>query len=233
MSDDNLLPVMLAEVEYAAFNGMRGLGTPAVRSSRVQRTPEGVLISCPEDPGNAYLNRLVVRASPALIPEGVRQVDRVGQDSTGANLRILAKVPIGEVHDKMRVTRYAATDAREFLRIVEATGSSPLDEKVVALKSRFYCSSEFRCFVARASGEVEGLATMYVNGNVGWLANAFTFPRARRQGVHGALLDARLADAGELGLREVYTDVIPGAASERNLLRAGFRHVAYYTAEQR
>lgn len=233
MSDENLLRVMLAEVEYAAFNGMRGLGTSTVRCSQIQRIPEGVLISCPEDRGNPYLNRLVVKTSPAVIPEGVLQVDRVGQDSAGADLRILAKVPAGEVHDEKRVTRYAATGAADFLRIVEATGSSPLGEGVVASKSRFYCSSEFRCFVARAGGEVEGIATMYVSKGVGWLANAYTFPRARRQGVHGALLDARLADARELGLRQLYTDVVPNDASERNLLRAGFQHVAYYSTETR
>jgi GNAT superfamily N-acetyltransferase len=229
---ENLLRVACFELQYAAYNAQRSLGTPDTHHAEVRATSQGVHIRCPAASENAYLNRLVSTERPQVSPEGVHQVDRIGHDSVGASLRILTACPRAEgTPTTVPVRRYNATQATEFLAIVASTIGQVLDEEVVAAKKRFYCSQEFRCFVAGTDDAVEGIATTFVLRDMGWLANAYTFPAARRRGVHRALLEVRLADARALGLREVFTDVVPGSDSERNLLRAGFRHVAYYSSE--
>lgn len=227
-----LLEVARFELEYAAFNAKRSLGTTAVRPVEVRQTAEGVIIRCPDASDNPYVNRLVSAEHPTSPPEGALRVDRVTQAAAGASLRILAApTRLAAGASRSRVVRYESDRAAEFLRIVESTSGERLGDDVIAAKSIFYCSEEFRCFVASEDGEIQGIATTFVRDGMGWFANAFTFPVARRKGVHRALLDARLADAQTLGLERVYADVVPGSDSERNLLRAGYHHVAYYVSE--
>ena len=57
-----------------------------------------------------------------------------------------------------------------------------------------------------------------------------TLPAYRRQGVHAALIRARMVVASEAGCDLVVVHTVPGAPSQRNVLRAGFQ-LLYTTVE--
>jgi hypothetical protein len=98
-----------------------------------------------------------------------------------------------------------------------------------AAKRRYYCTDQFRAYVARAAGAVAGWATMFVGAGFVFFGNAYTLPPFRRSGAHRALLVARLADAATLGAAMAYTDVEHQSQSHMNCERAGFRTISINT----
>ena len=82
-------------------------------------------------------------------------------------------------------------------------------------------------FVARdAAGDPVAGGALRVNGGVAHLFSASTVPRARRQGLQTALIEARLAWARALGARVAIVQTEPTGPSRHNVERLGFR-VAY------
>jgi GNAT superfamily N-acetyltransferase len=79
-----------------------------------------------------------------------------------------------------------------------------------------------RLFVAWLDGEPVGAGALEVHAGVAGLMAASTLPAFRRQGVHAALLRARLAAAVAAGCDLAMVHTRPGAPSQRNVLRAGF-----------
>jgi GNAT superfamily N-acetyltransferase len=79
-----------------------------------------------------------------------------------------------------------------------------------------------RLFVAWLDGEPVGAGALEVHDGVAALMAASTLPAYQRQGAHAALLHARLAAALEAGCEVAMVHTRPGAASQRNVLRAGF-----------
>jgi GNAT superfamily N-acetyltransferase len=79
------------------------------------------------------------------------------------------------------------------------------------------------CYLAWLDGQPAGAGTLALHAGVAELFGASTRPRFRGRGVQTALLAARLADAARAGcdLATVHTE--PGAASQRNVERFGFR----------
>ena len=72
-----------------------------------------------------------------------------------------------------------------------------------------------------------GTGTMFVQDGLAWLDFASTAPNFRRRGSQGALLARRVADALDLGCREMYTctgEAAPGDPqhSFKNIAKAGF-----------
>ncbi len=86
-----------------------------------------------------------------------------------------------------------------------------------------------RLYLAWRDGEMAGAGALEVGDGVAALIADATLPAFRRQGVHTALLRARLSAAAEAGCDLAMVHTRPRAASQRNVLRAGFR-VAYTTA---
>jgi len=78
-------------------------------------------------------------------------------------------------------------------------------------------------YLATVSGNPAGAGALKVAGNTAFLSTASTLPRFRRQGVQTALLKVRLADAKRQGCDLAVVMTSPGADSERNVVRAGFR----------
>jgi GNAT superfamily N-acetyltransferase len=76
-------------------------------------------------------------------------------------------------------------------------------------------------YLGLCDGEPAGAAVLYVWNWVGYLADSAVDPKWRRRGVQRALLDARCADAAELGCTEVYSGTEYLSASHRNMLRKG------------
>ena len=74
-------------------------------------------------------------------------------------------------------------------------------------------------------GQPVGSGALEVHDGVAALMAAETFTAYRHQGIHTLLLQARLAAAVEAGCDLALVHTRPGAASQRNVLRAGFQLV--------
>jgi N-acetylglutamate synthase-like GNAT family acetyltransferase len=110
-----------------------------------------------------------------------------------------------------------------FFDLLELSGAS-FPQAKRRTTNQFYCTTEFRCFVAfDSTNQPAGWATMYVGDGVAFLANAYTLAAYRGKGAHSSLLHARLQLACEMQLTHVFTDVEPASQSHRNCERCGFR----------
>ena len=80
----------------------------------------------------------------------------------------------------------------------------------------------FLYYLATIGGEIAGVATMRLDGEVAQLCGATTLPAFRRRGVQTALLRTRLADARRSGARLAVMTTAPGSKSQENGQRQGF-----------
>jgi GNAT superfamily N-acetyltransferase len=89
--------------------------------------------------------------------------------------------------------------------------------------------AETRLFLALRDGQPVGGGALETHHGVAALMAAGTLPAFRNQGIHTALLRARLVAAVKAGCDLAMVHTRPGAASQRNVLRAGFQLV--YTVD--
>ena len=82
-----------------------------------------------------------------------------------------------------------------------------------------------RLFLAWRDGRPVGGGALEMHDGVAALMAAETLPAYRNQGIHTALLRARLVAALQAGCDLAMVHTRPGAASQRNVLRAGFQLV--------
>jgi GNAT superfamily N-acetyltransferase len=80
-----------------------------------------------------------------------------------------------------------------------------------------------RAYLAEIDGEAVGTGALAIDSGVAFLAGASTIPRARRQGVQRALLEARLAHGVAAGCDVAMMGALPGSQSQRNAEHHGFR----------
>jgi len=100
------------------------------------------------------------------------------------------------------------------------------DDPWVALNVVAFNRPDVTCFLTTVAGEIAGKGALAVRGKLTTLFSASTRPDYRRRGVQRALIAHRLALAGAMGCDLAAVTVVPGADSQRNLERAGFR-IAY------
>jgi GNAT superfamily N-acetyltransferase len=86
----------------------------------------------------------------------------------------------------------------------------------------------WHCFLAWDGEEPAAAASLYVDGDLAWLAGASTRPAFRGRGAQSALLAARIDKARDLGVTRMMTETgerLEGRPDQsyRNILRAGFR----------
>ncbi len=86
----------------------------------------------------------------------------------------------------------------------------------------FAVAQGFVRYAARIDGEAVGAAAMRIDDGVAFLCGASTVPAARRRGVQGALLAARLRAARRAGCELAVVTTAPGSMSQRNVGRQGF-----------
>lgn len=126
------------------------------------------------------------------------------------------------INPVVKVTRLHNNNAEMFLKLLETSGMKTTQE-IWQLKKHLYCTDTFRCFVAVHNNKPCALATSFVDGDFALLANAYTHTDFQNKGCQMALLQARLNDAKQLGLKQLIVDVEPNTTSERNCVRAGFK----------
>ncbi len=126
------------------------------------------------------------------------------------------------ISPEIEVERLQNEDADTLLKLLKISGMQTTED-IWQLKKHLYCTDLFRCYVAKIDGVVRALATTYVDGQFGLLANAYTQEAFQNQGCQTALIQARISDAKHLGLTDLIVDVLPNTSSESNCLKAGFK----------
>ena len=104
----------------------------------------------------------------------------------------------------------------------ERTDFTPEELELGTLFFHMPCGTPW---IAQAKGEPAAAAFMAMQGRLALLAGDSTLPRFRRQGWHGALIQARLKFASEQGCDLATASTLPGSASQANYERLGFRLV--------
>ena len=78
-------------------------------------------------------------------------------------------------------------------------------------------------YLARVEGRPAAAAILYMQDDVGYLADAATDPVYRRRGLHAALLRRRMRDAHDAGAAFVVSGADFLSTSHRDMERAGMR----------
>lgn len=240
----DLTLLLQAEIHYAYFNAQRtSVNAPDHSISKLNF--DGVSVVCDSNRGQSeYYNRAVVHPDVTsvadvlpYIPTSVQAIEMLFPQQTKENfscllhsgyipatsLCYLAAKPHHTGSSKYHVEEFRPDQRGVFFNLLEQSGASFPQEKRNATQ-HFYCTEEFRCFVAfDTDNRPVGWATMFIEGETAFFANAFTLPEYRGNGIHSALLATRMNLANKLRLNHVFTDVEPASQSHRNCERCGFR----------
>ena len=140
----------------------------------------------------------------------VRSLDDPGDSSTSSEIAI-EKVPAEEIE------LWTLTVAQGFAE------HFPVTAEMLNVMKMFALGPAAECYLARIQGAVAGGATLAIRDGIAGLFGASTLPQFRRRGVQSALLQTRLRRAVNAGCDIAASLTQPGSASERNMIRAGFR----------
>ena len=99
----------------------------------------------------------------------------------------------------------------------------PVTQEILSVMRLFASGKDAECYFARVDGKIAGGATLALRGRIAGLFGASTLPQFRNRGVQTALLHARMQRAAEKGCELAMSLAVPGSASQRNIIRRGFR----------
>jgi MOSC domain-containing protein YiiM/GNAT superfamily N-acetyltransferase len=129
--------------------------------------------------------------------------------------------------DRIRVRDVRPGGALDWERVVvrgfEFTGA--LAAAWVAAAPGVARDPRMHLLLAEIDGQPAGAAGVFVHGRVAGLGPGSVLPECRRQGVHAALISARIRLAAELGCDVVAAWAALDGPSERNMLRSGLRRI--------
>lgn len=255
---DKLLTQAIAN--YAGYNAKRTLGVATPSEFTAERIGEALLLRDPARPLSPIFNRVLGLgaedvgklsailerydskgcvphfdlSTDGLVPEVVLALTERGFEPDDA-LHYLSRKPKKKVRSaEIAVERWGSDQADEFRELL-ATSGATCENSVWEKRRSLYCTDQFRVFIALVNGKPRAWATSFADNGTktAFLANAFTDPEYRGRGCHTALLDARIADAMELGFELAFTDVVPDSTSSRNCERVGFMPAATMTLWRR
>ncbi|MBF4691487.1 GNAT family N-acetyltransferase [Fusibacter ferrireducens] len=127
---------------------------------------------------------------------------------------------------KIEIFKVTESNAEEFINIILLSNEGmDISQKVIENKKHYFYESNFHNYIAYSSGEVAGIGSMFISENVGYIANDYTFEKARGLGCQKVLLAHRINEAIKLGLESLYTDVVFGSISHSNMKKLGFTDV--------
>ena len=149
------------------------------------------------------LGRALTGDFDRVLPPGV-EVRRSGAEESEAWLDVVAE---GSIHPDTQGVPWHEEFPREMIIEVER------DMAAAGVVVRY---------AGLRDGILAGGATMRMAEGVAQLTGAATAPAHRRQGVHTALLSARLADAAAAGCDVAVIITQPGSKSQQNAQRLGF-----------
>lgn len=129
----------------------------------------------------------------------------------------------------LRIQTATPDDARLWFELDGARGDWAEPDGLAFMLIRCTLKSDTQLFLAWRNGQPVGAGALEIHNGVAALMAAGTSAAFRNQGIHTALLHVRLAAAVEAGCDLAMIHTRPGAASQRNVLRAGFQLV--YTVD--
>lgn len=117
----------------------------------------------------------------------------------------------------------SADEARDWFEQEGAGGDWAEPDGITFMTIRCTLKSDTRLFLAWRAGQPVGGGALEIHAGMAALMAAGTRPGWRKQGVHTALLRARLAAASAAGCDLAMVHSEPGAVSQHTILRAGFQ----------
>jgi GNAT superfamily N-acetyltransferase len=148
------------------------------------------------------LGRSLTGGLGPVMPPGI-EVRLSGDEESGAWLDVVAE---GSVHPDSQGVPWHEEFPREAIIAAERDSAAAGAARYAAVRDGVIC----------------GGATMHIAAGVAQLTGAATAPAHRRQGVHSALLSARIADAAAAGCDVAVITTQPGSKSHQNVQRQGF-----------
>jgi GNAT superfamily N-acetyltransferase len=164
-------------------------------------------------------------ADPGLL-EGLRRRSYRPVEFNNTMVRLLGNAAPPEQDCRVRpascheVDVWASTVARGFFEC----GS--LAEEELEVGRAIFHMGRAECWLAQTDGQPAGGGALAIRDGVGLLFADSVIPARRRQGLHAALIRARIARAIAAGCELASASTQPGSTSQRNYERQGFQ-VAY------
>lgn len=121
-------------------------------------------------------------------------------------------------------------EARSWFEQSGADGDWAEPDGIAFMIIRCTLKPDTQLFLAWLDGQPVSAGALEIHDGVAALMAGGTLPAFRNQGIHAALLRARLAVAMEAGCDLALVHSRPGTISQRNILRAGFQ-LAYTNIE--
>jgi GNAT superfamily N-acetyltransferase len=237
----NLQALMQLEADYACFNRKRTLSRVDYGNPEWNVQGTSIRIQDPSWPENTYVNRITTASLMPVESRDVKQIDVFNDDISNVEETVIPgfnhsytlnffkhdlRAASERLSNVSEIQIELCDDAPRFISEIGRSIEKSISSDIIEAKRSLYCTSTFRCYLAQTENKVVGHATLFISGDHGWCANAFTYPEERGRGIQSALLRRRLADARSLGLDSVFTDVESNSPSERNVRRQGFTFVA-------
>lgn len=164
-------------------------------------------------------NNITESVSRALNREGYVNVEQL----VYMELNALA---VEAINSNVEIVEVSEANAEEFINIIQqSNGGMDISKEVVENKKQYFYKPYFHNYIAYINGEVAGIGSMYISENVGYIANDYTFEKARGLGCQKILLTHRINEAIKLGLESLYTDVVFGSISHNNMKKLGFKDI--------
>jgi hypothetical protein len=117
----------------------------------------------------------------------------------------------------------SADEAGDWFEREGAGGDWAEPDGITFMTIRCTHKADTRLFLAWRDGQPVGGGALEIHDGVAALMAAGTLPGLRQQGIHTALLRARLAAASAAGCDLAMVHSEPGAVSQHTILRAGFQ----------
>ena len=172
-----------------------------------------------------------LETSPATDPGVLRQIASRGYRADGSKSALLSELGTGMPLPDPDPTFVIEPANEALLSVWQATSAAgwghvtPTAVRVSDAFARAAAEVDGERFVVasdRETGQPVGCASLTVRDGVATLGAMSTMPAQRRRGVQSDLIAHRLRTAADLGCDLATSTAVPGADSERNLLRHGF-----------
>jgi len=240
------------ELKLTVFNSKRALSN-IEKDLEIVRIGKSSLIVDKNSPKSGYFNRVKgfgeedidklksilniyskYKIEPffEITPNNITEsVSRVLNKESYVNIEQLVymelnELEVKEINSTIEIVKVSEANAEEFITIIQRSNEGmDISKEVVEKKKQYFYKPYFHNYIAYSSGEVAGIGSMYISGNAGYIANDYTFEKARGLGCQKTLLTHRINEAKKLGLESLYTDVVFGSISHNNMRKLGFKDI--------
>jgi ribosomal protein S18 acetylase RimI-like enzyme len=157
-----------------------------------------------------------------------REMARLGFFQSGFHLSLICEPArtAGTSDDRIAIDRVTTAETMEdYLdAYVAGWGIPEKDQVQFRINVRPWLKQAgWLLYLGRLNGQPAAAATLYLDNDVGYLADATTNPAFRRCGLQSALLRRRICDASAGGAGVVFSGAAPFSQSHRNMVRAGMQ----------